>query len=456
MEPRTQSADALRTTLEIDLEDAYTGVTKQVDFERPTPCSRCDGAGYPPNGTGRRCPDCRGRGRVARRTRGRFGQNGTTCRRCDGAGVIVADRCPTCRGAGAVLEEATIAVEVPSGIETGHVLRAEGEGTPARGGDSPGDLLLEVTVASHDRFERDGDDLRCDLSVPQMRAAEGGSIEVPTLDGGVRFDLPAHTKDGDRFRFEGKGMPRLETDAYGDLYVTIVLEGADESGAASVQLERTNAGLDGEASPSSSTQSASAEPDASTTSSSSEAEASATTADLEAHIEERTTHIEELEADLDERERTIEEYEARLEASDQRIADLEAALEQSEADMQAYKRRTKARQQDRDRRTTGAVLSSFLDVRDDLVRALEQDAGDGLREGVELTLQRFDRALEAVDVTRLEPEPGSSVDPHRHEVVQRVESELPEGTIVDVFTPGFELEEHVIRPARVSVSAGGE
>ncbi|MCL7416426.1 MAG: nucleotide exchange factor GrpE [Halalkalicoccus sp.] len=172
-----------------------------------------------------------------------------------------------------------------------------------------------------------------------------------------------------------------------------------------------------------------------------------------------TTEDEEsADGDLDGRAGRIEELEADLDEREERIDELESRLKRTQADFQNYKKRAKKRQEQLEDRATEDLVTRLLDVRDNLSRAVEEESGDAdsLREGVEMTLSEFDRVLEGEDVSRVSPEPGAEVDPQRHEVMMRVESDQPEDSVAEVYTPGYEMAGKVLRPAQVTVSDGTE
>jgi curved DNA-binding protein CbpA len=175
----------LRTELVIDLEDAYRGVEKQMTVSRPERCPTCEGTGHPPGADPQTCPECGGRGQVTQVSQTPFGrmQQTSTCRRCNGEGRLYTETCTECRGEGQVRREATLEVEVPAGIEDGQTLRMEGEGAPGERGGPNGDLLIDIAIEDHPRFERDGADLHLvePLSFPQ--AVFGARVTVPTFDG---------------------------------------------------------------------------------------------------------------------------------------------------------------------------------------------------------------------------------------------------------------------------------
>ncbi|MFC6904660.1 nucleotide exchange factor GrpE [Halalkalicoccus tibetensis] len=153
-----------------------------------------------------------------------------------------------------------------------------------------------------------------------------------------------------------------------------------------------------------------------------------------------------------------EELEADLEEREERVEELESKLKRTQADFQNYKKRAKKRQKQVEERATEDLVERLLDVRDNLNRAVEEESEDveSLQEGVEMTLSEFDRVLEEEGVSEVAPEPGAEVDPQRHEVMMRVESDRPKGSVDEVYTSGYEMGEKVLRPAQVTVSDGNE
>ncbi|WP_423751560.1 molecular chaperone DnaJ [Salinirarus marinus] len=220
---RPRQGQDLRTALSLDLEEVYDGVEKQFTVTRPKTCADCDGAGHPPDADVETCSECNGQGQVTQVQQTPFGrmQQTTTCRRCGGEGRLYSDTCSTCGGDGQVRDEATLSVDVPAGIRDGQSLRMEGEGAPGPNGGPNGDLLIEVSVADHPDFDRDGDDLRYQHAISFPQAVFGDTVEVPTLDGSVDMDVPPGTQSGETFRLQGKGMPRLRRRGHGDLYVQV-------------------------------------------------------------------------------------------------------------------------------------------------------------------------------------------------------------------------------------------
>ena len=248
-----QGAD-LRTTLEIDLEEAFSGATKQMTITRPERCPDCDGEGHPHDAEAETCPGCNGQGQqttVRQSPLGRVQQT-QTCTRCGGEGTLYSETCSTCRGDGQVRAESTLQVEVPAGIRDGQTLRMDGEGAPGENRGPSGDLLVEIDVREHEEFDREGDDLYYRLGVSFPQAVFGDTVEVPTLDGTVKTDVDPGTQSGEVLRLQGKGIPRLQRRGRGDLYVQVqvvtptelneeqreALEAFAEAGGEEVEVEQ--------------------------------------------------------------------------------------------------------------------------------------------------------------------------------------------------------------------------
>jgi len=220
---RPRQGQDLRTSLQLDLEEAFEGVEREFTVARPTRCSDCDGAGHPDDAEAETCPECDGQGQVTQVQQTPLGrmQQTRTCRRCEGEGTLYSETCSTCGGDGQVREESTLSVDIPSGIRDGQTLRMEREGAPGPNRGPNGDLLIEVSVADHPDFDRDGDDLYHQHPISFPQATFGDTVEVPTLDGTVEMDVPEGTQSGETFRLKGKGMPRLRRRGRGDLYVQV-------------------------------------------------------------------------------------------------------------------------------------------------------------------------------------------------------------------------------------------
>jgi molecular chaperone DnaJ len=220
---RPRQGQDLRTGLEVSLAEAYEGVEKELTVRRPEQCGDCDGTGHPPGTDSQTCPECNGQGQTTQVQQTPLGrvQQTTTCRRCEGEGTVYDETCSTCGGDGVTREEATLTVEIPAGISTGQTLRMSGEGAPGEPGARNGDLLVEVQVADHPDFEREGDDLYTHEPVSFPQAVFGDTVEVETLDGPVELEVPAGTQSGERFRLRNRGMPRLQRRGHGDLFVDV-------------------------------------------------------------------------------------------------------------------------------------------------------------------------------------------------------------------------------------------
>jgi molecular chaperone DnaJ len=212
----------LRYDLEISLEDAAKGVEKEISFRKAMACDRCNGSGAEPGSKRVTCPTCRGAGQI-RRSGGiiTFTQ---TCPTCGGAGTKVEKACSACHGEGRLAKTAKLNVRVPPGVDTGSRLRSVGNGEAGLAGGEPGDLYIVITVTEHEVFERQGDDLFCEIPIKFTLATLGGSIEVPTLSGRATLKIPTGTQSGTTFRLKGKGMPSLRSSSHGDQLVRVHVE----------------------------------------------------------------------------------------------------------------------------------------------------------------------------------------------------------------------------------------
>jgi len=217
-----QRGSDLRYDLEITLEEAATGVEKELEIERNIPCGKCNATGSKGSGGVKTCSTCAGRGVVGRQA-GIFIQQ-STCPECRGAGEIVADPCGDCRGQGRVERETRIKLRIPAGVDTGVRLRSTGNGDAGVRGGASGDLYAFLHVKEHDVFEREGNILFCDVPLPFSTAALGGELKVPTLDGQSSIKIPTGTQGGTTFRVRDKGMPSLSGGSKGDLNVTVQVE----------------------------------------------------------------------------------------------------------------------------------------------------------------------------------------------------------------------------------------
>lgn len=212
----------LRYQLEITLEEAAHGTTKTLRIPTAETCDTCHGTGARPGTQPRVCPTCGGVGQV-RMQQGFFSIQ-QTCPECHGSGSIVADPCPDCGGAGRVRRTRTLEVKIPAGIDTGMRLRQSGYGEAGINGGPPGDLYVEIRIKPHPIFQREGDDLHCEMPISITTAALGGEIDVPTLDGIAKLRIPPGTQTGKVFRLRGKGIRNVRNQGVGDLLCQVVVE----------------------------------------------------------------------------------------------------------------------------------------------------------------------------------------------------------------------------------------
>ena len=212
----------LRYDLEITLEDAARGTQTRIRIPTMEPCEACHGSGARKGTEPKTCPTCGGAGQV--RIQQGFFSIQQTCPRCHGSGRFIADPCPTCRGAGRVKQHKTLSVNIPAGIDDGDRIRLAGEGEHGVGGGPPGDLYVQLHTKAHPVFQRDHDDLHCEMPISFTAAALGGEIEIPTLDGAARIRVPAETQSGKVFRLRGKGIRGVRSHVAGDLHCHVVVE----------------------------------------------------------------------------------------------------------------------------------------------------------------------------------------------------------------------------------------
>ncbi|HEX2650376.1 MAG TPA: molecular chaperone DnaJ [Burkholderiales bacterium] len=212
----------LRYNLEIDLEQAAHGFETKIRIPTLAECDTCHGSGAKPGTQPQTCATCRGAGQV-RVSQGPF-SIAQTCPRCHGSGKTVANPCPSCNGAGRIKHQKTLSVKIPAGVDEGDRVRLSGEGEAGVNGGPPGDLYVQVHLKPHAVFQRDHDDLHCEMPVSFSTAALGGEIEIPTLDGSARIKVPAETQSGKTFRLRGKGIKGVRSHLPGDLFCHVVVE----------------------------------------------------------------------------------------------------------------------------------------------------------------------------------------------------------------------------------------
>jgi molecular chaperone DnaJ len=212
----------LSYAMEVTLEEAAAGKDSQIRIPSWDDCTSCDGSGAKPGTQAKTCTTCHGAGQVQMR-QGFFSVQ-QTCPHCQGVGKIIADPCNTCHGQGKNKTNKTLEIKIPSGINDGMRIRSTGNGEPGQHGGPPGDLFIEIRLKKHDIFERDGDDLHCQVPVQLSTAALGGEIDVPTLNGKATIEIPEGTQNGKTFRLRGKGIKGVRASVAGDLYCHISAE----------------------------------------------------------------------------------------------------------------------------------------------------------------------------------------------------------------------------------------
>ncbi|WP_448587859.1 molecular chaperone DnaJ [Thermocrinis sp.] len=219
---RPVKGEDIYQTVELTLEEAYSGKVVSVPVLREVPCPVCDGYGYDRSKGERTCPTCGGRGAVYQRQF--FISISQTCPTCKGEGML-REPCGKCGGKGTIPNREEIKVRIPPGVDNGSRVFVEGKGHAGFYGGPAGDLYLLIKVKPHHLFERRGDNLYLDVSVKLTEAIMGGELEVPTLTGErIKVKIPSGTKDGDTVRVEGRGMPRLRGSGFGDLILRIHID----------------------------------------------------------------------------------------------------------------------------------------------------------------------------------------------------------------------------------------
>ena len=221
-----QRGDNLVSEVDITFEEAAFGCERDVTVGRIEPCAECGGSGAEKGTEPEVCPDCHGTGqvRVTQSFMGMQMQSQSTCSRCGGRGKIIKNPCGVCKGKGKVRRNKKIHVSIPAGIDDGQSVRVRNEGNAGLNGGPAGDLLVAVNVKPHAIFERDGANVLCEIPITFPQAALGAEIEVPTLDGKVRYNVPEGTQTGTTFRLKGKGIPYVGYKTRGDQYVTVIIE----------------------------------------------------------------------------------------------------------------------------------------------------------------------------------------------------------------------------------------
>jgi molecular chaperone DnaJ len=219
---RAQQGSDLRYNMELTLEEAVKGISKEIQIPTQVHCEQCNGSGAKKGSEAKTCGTCHGQGQVQMR-QGFFAVN-QTCPTCSGQGKIISDPCHKCHGHGRYESSKTLSVKIPAGVDTGDRIRLSGEGEAGEHGAPAGDLYVQMNIRAHNVFERDGNNLYCEVPISFTEAALGGEIEVPTLDGRVKLKIPAETQTGRMFRMRNKGVKSVRSHSTGDLMCKVTVE----------------------------------------------------------------------------------------------------------------------------------------------------------------------------------------------------------------------------------------
>ena len=219
-----QGAD-LQYTMTLSFEEAVFGTETTIEIPKEEECDTCKGSGAKPGTKPETCSHCNGTGQLNVEQNTPFGRivNRRVCQHCSGTGKIIKNKCGTCHGKGSVKKRNKIQIKVPAGVDDGQQLRVPGKGEPGINGGPAGDLYVVFQIRPHEFFERDGDDIYCEMPITFAQAALGDEIEVPTMHGKVKLKVPAGTQTGTRFRLKGKGVPNVRGYGQGDQHIRILV-----------------------------------------------------------------------------------------------------------------------------------------------------------------------------------------------------------------------------------------
>ncbi|MGE5329501.1 MAG: molecular chaperone DnaJ [Deltaproteobacteria bacterium] len=221
-----QKGQDIKTYTEITFEEAAFGVEKELSINRYYSCEECEGTGSKKGTQPERCNACSGTGQIQYKTNTPFGQfvNVKACDKCKGEGKIITNPCPKCQGAGKYKNKVTLKVNIPGGIDNEQIISLRGEGEPGLKGGPAGDMYVVVTVKPHQIFKRQGFDVICDIPITFTQATLGSEIEVPTLDGKIKYSIPEGTQTGTVFKIKNTGIKNLRGHGRGDHYFKVNIE----------------------------------------------------------------------------------------------------------------------------------------------------------------------------------------------------------------------------------------
>ena len=218
--------DDITVRLTISFEESVFGCKKEVSYNKIQKCTDCSGTGAAKGSSPKTCSACGGSGQVRVQQRTPFGimQTQKTCDTCHGTGKIIENKCPNCRGTGFVRVPKKLEVNIPAGIDDGQQLSLRYQGSDGMNGGNAGDLYIIISVRPHSVFERDGDDLYCEVPITYAEATLGAELEIPTLEGSMKYTIPEGTQTGTVFTLRNKGVTRVNSKVRGNLYITVVVE----------------------------------------------------------------------------------------------------------------------------------------------------------------------------------------------------------------------------------------
>lgn len=218
--------DNITVRLTLTFEEAVFGCKKEVTYQKVQKCADCGGTGAAKGTSPKTCDACRGTGQIKVQQRTPFGvmQTMKTCDTCRGTGKIIENKCDKCRGSGFVRVPKTLEVNIPAGIDDGQQIALRGQGSDGLNGGSAGDLNILISVRPHSVFERDGDDIYCEVPITYAEATLGAEINIPTLEGSEKYTIPEGTQTGTVFTLRNRGVTRVNSKVRGNLYITVTVE----------------------------------------------------------------------------------------------------------------------------------------------------------------------------------------------------------------------------------------
>ena len=218
--------DDISVRMTLSFNEAVFGAKKEVSYQRVQRCSECGGTGAAKGTSPKTCPSCNGSGQVRTQQRTPFGvmQSTRTCDNCGGTGKVVDTPCKKCRGNGFERVTKKLEVNIPAGIDNGERVVIRGKGSDGANGGSAGDLIIVISVRNDDIFERDGSDIYCEVPITFAEATLGAEIDIPTLEGKIKYTIPEGTQSGTKFTLKQKGVQNPRYKTKGNLYVTVVVE----------------------------------------------------------------------------------------------------------------------------------------------------------------------------------------------------------------------------------------